>query len=73
MGGALHVGVVAVYDDARGLGVVVDDAGAAWPFHCTAVADGTRRIEAGAKVAFAVVAGHLGRTEATQVTKLDGG
>ncbi len=80
----VHVGVVSAFDEARGLGTVtggvrdeenegaVDGDGRTWTFHCTAIADGSRTIEVGARVAFDVVPGHLGRMEATRVTKLDG-
>jgi cold shock CspA family protein len=34
------------------------------PFHCTAIADGTRRIAVGTAVAFVVAPGTLGRLEA---------
>ncbi len=64
------MGMVSEYDEARGLGIVVDDTGAAWSFHCTAIADGTRTVDAGERVAFEVVAGHLGVMEAAEVTKL---
>ncbi|MDA8074067.1 MAG: cold shock domain-containing protein [Actinomycetota bacterium] len=70
MDGSLHLGVVSAFDEARGLGTVADDADATWPFHCTQIADGTRSVEVGRRVAFDVVAGHLGRMEAVRVTKL---
>ncbi|MHB1554345.1 MAG: cold shock domain-containing protein [Acidimicrobiales bacterium] len=70
MRGSLHLGVVSAFDDARGLGTVTDDAASAWPFHCTEIADGTRSVDVGRRVAFDVVAGHLGRMEAVRVTKL---
>ncbi len=69
MRGSLHLGVVSAFDDARGLGTVTD-ATTTWPFHCTEIADGTRSVEVGRRVAFDVVAGHLGRMEAVRVTKL---
>jgi cold shock CspA family protein len=62
-------GVVASFDDPRGLGVVRSDDGAEYPFHCTAIADGTRAIDEGARVHFEVVAGHMGRWEASRITK----
>jgi cold shock CspA family protein len=65
----MHDGVVASFDDPRGLGVVRDDGGAEYPFHCTAIADGTRAIDEGARVRFEVVAGHMGRWEASRITK----
>ena len=58
-----HVGRVASFDPARGLGTVVDDDGARYDFHATAIADGSRRIDVGAAVSFALVAGHRGRVE----------
>ena len=61
-------GTVTTFDDARGLGEVTADDGAAYPFHATTIADGTRRIAPGAKVVFEVVPGHLGRWEAAAVT-----
>jgi cold shock CspA family protein len=58
------VGVVSGFDDERGLGTVRADDGAEYPFHCTAIADGTRTVPAGARVTFDVVTGPLGRMEA---------
>ena len=60
-------GRVAVFDERRGLGEVEADDGTRLPFHCTAIADGSRRIAPGTVVAFDVVAGPLGRTEADAV------
>jgi cold shock CspA family protein len=61
-------GVVTEFDDPRGLGTVTADDGTTFPFHCTAIADGTRTIEVGAVVAFDVVPGRRGRWEATQLS-----
>jgi CspA family cold shock protein len=61
-----HEGTVVSFDAPRGLGVVVDDEGADFPFHCTAVADGTRTIEPGTRVRFDVAPG-LGRWEAASL------
>ena len=57
-------GSVATFDEERGLGTVVTDDGRFLPFHCTAIADGSRSIAVGTRVAFGVVAGQLGRWEA---------
>jgi len=57
-------GRVTAFDERRGLGEITAAGGAVYPFHCTAIADGTRTIAVGAEVAFDVVAGHLGRWEA---------
>lgn len=78
---AVLLGRVVEFDDARGLGVVAGDravtggepaaaGGDRWGFHCTAVADGSRRIEPDAQVAFVVVPTVGGRFEAARVTKL---
>jgi len=60
-------GRVAEFDEHRGLGTVETSSGRRYPFHCTAIADGTRTIPTGVAVEFVVVAGPLGRVEATQV------
>jgi cold shock CspA family protein len=64
----VRLGTVTAFDVGRGLGTVADGSGRAWPFHCTAIADGSRRIEVGTPVAFVVAAGHLGRDEARELT-----
>jgi cold shock CspA family protein len=63
-------GVVAEFDEPRGLGVIRGDDGADVPFHCTAIADGSRTVETGRRVSFEVVPGLLGRWEASGVEKL---
>jgi cold shock CspA family protein len=63
--------VVAEFDDPRGLGTVLDDQGRRHPFHCTAIADGTRRIDVGARVTFVLEPGHLGRYEARQIVPIE--
>lgn len=66
------LGTVVEFDEARGLGHIVAD-GTGYPFHCTAIADGTRTIEVGASVAFEVRPGGLGRWEATALTVVQPG
>jgi cold shock CspA family protein len=58
--------VVVTFDERRGLGEVEHD-GQRFPFHCTAIADGTRSVDVGALVDFEVAAGPLGRWEATAI------
>ena len=58
-------GTVVDFDEHRGYGKVRDEDGEEYFFHCTAIADGSRTVEVGTPVAFAVVAGHRGRYEAT--------
>jgi cold shock CspA family protein len=60
-------GVVESFDDPRGLGVVRSDTGVEHPFHCTAIADGSRTVEVGTVVSYRVSAGRLGRWEATDM------
>jgi cold shock protein len=59
-------GVVVAFDEQKGYGTVRDDgdAGEERFFHCTAVADGSRTIPVGTRVAYEVVPGRLGRWEA---------
>jgi CspA family cold shock protein len=54
------------FDEAEGLGVIVDDDGQRYPFHCIEIADGTRTIDDGAAVRFDVLA-KLGRWEASNI------
>ncbi len=58
---------MASFDEPRGLGTI-DAEGTVYPFHCTAIADGTRTIDEGTEVTFEVRPGGLGRWEATQIT-----
>lgn len=57
------------FDEARGLGVLDAD-GTCYPFHCTAMVDGTRTIAVGTDVSFGVRPGGLGRWEATAIEAL---
>ena len=61
---AVYSGRVASFDDHVGRGEVEARGGLHFPFHCTAIADGTRTIEVGASVAYSVRPGLLGRFEA---------
>jgi cold shock CspA family protein len=63
-------GTVDSFDEPRGLGTIRADDGAVLAFHCTAIADGSRTIEVGRPVRFTVVAGPLGRWEASGITPL---
>jgi CspA family cold shock protein len=61
-------GTVTAFDDDKGWGTVTADDGTELFFHCTAIADGTRTIEVGAKVTYDVRPGHLGQWEAAAIT-----
>jgi cold shock protein len=67
---ASRTGLVESFDEPRGLGAVRTDDGVVLPFHCTAIADGSRTIAVGQAVRFSVVPGNLGRWEATQIIPL---
>ena len=60
-------GKVHSFDERRGLGEIEADDRTTFPFHCTAIADGTRRIAPGTPVEFDVVAGLPGRWEAAAI------
>jgi cold shock CspA family protein len=63
-------GTVAAFDEHRGLGEVAADpvaGGGRYPFHCTAIADGSRTVTVGSAVEFRVVAGPLGTLEAAEI------
>ena len=66
-------GTVIAFDEHRGYGTVRATDGRELFFHCTAIADGSRRIAVGAEVVFAVVPGHRGQWEAADVETLTGG
>jgi cold shock protein len=61
-------GVVDEFDEDRGLGTVAGDDGRRYPFHCTAVSDGSRYVARGTRVFFVPRSGHLGRVEAASLT-----
>jgi cold shock CspA family protein len=65
-------GTVTAFDDDRGLGTVDVDGAGELPFHCTAVADGSRHAEVGTRVTFVVVPGRCGRWEARGLTPVAG-
>nr|AGC72543.1 hypothetical protein [uncultured bacterium A1Q1_fos_862] len=64
----VRLGTVTAFDDHQGLGEVSSPDGGVHPFHCTAIAGGSRTIDVGETVAFTVVPGRSGRWEAAQVT-----
>lgn len=67
-----RLGRVSEFDEHRGLGELVDSSDQrTYPFHCTAMIDGSRRIGVGQRVLFRVVAGGRGQWEAAVIRKLD--
>jgi cold shock CspA family protein len=63
-------GVVEEFDEQRGSGTIVADDGDVLPFHCTAIADDSRTVEAGRRVQFRVVPGLSGCWEAARIEKV---
>jgi len=63
-------GTVAAFDVDRGLGTVTTDDGHPVPFHCTAIVDGSRTVDVGARVVVTLGRGHRGRVEARTVEPL---
>lgn len=59
-------GVVASFDDHAGLGEIHADDGRTVPFHCVAIADGSRTIAVGLRVRFELQP-KLGRYEAAAI------
>jgi cold shock CspA family protein len=66
-----YSGRVATFDDHRGRGEVEARGGLRFPFHCTALADGSRTITEGTDVRFRLVIGPLGKLEATAIAAAD--
>ena len=62
-------GTITAFDEARGLGSLEAD-GSTYPFHCTAMVDGSRTITVGESVTFGVRPAGMGRWEATAIEKL---
>jgi cold shock CspA family protein len=62
-------GVVTAFDGPRGLGEITAVDGTTYPFHCVAIADGTRSIAVGQAVDFDQVPGLLGPWEAGNLVK----
>jgi cold shock CspA family protein len=59
-------GTVAAFDESVGLGEIDTADGRRLPFHCIAIADGSRTISVGATVEFELVP-KLGRWEAADI------
>ena len=57
-------GRVERFDEEVGIGSVRAEDGELYPFHCTQLVDGSRRVAVGTKVSFDVAAGHRGTWEA---------
>ncbi len=65
-------GTVIYFDDHRGDGSVLADNGESYYFHCVEIADGSRFLNVGTRVAMTRRVGLLGRDEAANLQSLDG-
>jgi cold shock CspA family protein len=66
---ASSTGVVTEFSDPSGLGVITDESGRQWPFHCVSLEDGTRTVEIGVRVSF-VEGFRVARPEAVHIIRL---
>lgn len=71
--GRAERGKVERFDVEAGLGEVRAEDGRTYPFHCTEITDGSRRISSGTEVTYELAPGHLGLWEARAVTPLQRG
>jgi hypothetical protein len=67
----VYSGRIASFDDHVGRGQVEARGGMRFPFHCTAIADGSRTIAPDTAVRFRLVPGPLGALEAIAITVPD--
>jgi len=63
-----ETGIVSAFDDAAGVGRILDSDGTLIPFHCVSIADGTRWIAEGTAVVFHRRLGPTGLLEAVGVS-----
>ncbi len=68
MSAGLGLGTVATFDEQAGYGILRDDEGHEFFFHCTAIVDGSRTITPRTRVAFNLTPGRQGNYEATAIT-----
>lgn len=66
---ASSTGVVTDFSETSGLGVITDESGQQWPFHCVSLEDGTRTVEIGARVSF-IQGFRVARPEAVHIIRL---
>jgi cold shock CspA family protein len=65
---AIYSGRVVTFDDVAGRGQIEARGGLRFPFHCTAIGDGSRTIAPDTAVRFRLTPGPLGALEATAIT-----
>ena len=68
---AVYSGKVATFDEFVGRGEIEAGGGMRFPFHCTAIVDGTRTVAPDTAVKFRLVPGPLGALEAIAIKTAD--
>jgi hypothetical protein len=68
---AVYSGKVATFDEFVGRGEIEAGGGMRFPFHCTAIVDGTRTVAPDTAVRFRLVPGPLGALEAIAIKTAD--
>ena len=68
---AVYSGRIASFDDHAGRGEIEAGGGMRFPFHCTAIVDGTRTIAPDTAVRFRLAPGPMGALEAIAITAPD--
>jgi cold shock CspA family protein len=68
---AVYSGKVATFDEFAGRGEIEAGGGMRFPFHCTAIVDGTRTVAPDTAVKFRLVPGPLGALEAIAIKTAD--
>lgn len=64
------LGVVNSFDDDRGDGFVLSDAGETFYFHCVSISDGSRHVDDGERICARRSVGHRGRDEVVALERL---
>ena len=64
------VGLVESFDERRGDGFILSEAGERFYFHCVSIGDGTREISVGQRISAQRHVGHVGRDEVVDIQKV---
>jgi cold shock CspA family protein len=64
------IGVVQSFDDGRGDGIVLSDAGERFYFHCVSISDGSRHVDEGERIAARRSVGRRGHDELVALQRL---
>ena len=64
------LGVVHSFDDRRGDGFVLSDAGETFYFHCVSISEGSRHVDEGERISARRSVGHRGHDELVALARL---